>query len=196
MIRRQGGMRQAGCALNVMHCGAAQAYRLRRCPHDSRNTAIPLRKIVMKKLILSVVATLSLAACATTEGLTNAEELALYRTHAGEPVQAFQYTGHLNGWVPIGDTALAVWTRLSEAYLLELSGPCMDLDYAPAISLSNMMSRVSARFDNVYVLGGGNSSMRLPCRIETIRPLDVKALKQAQKDLREAKVVEREAANG
>ena len=113
MIRRQGGMRQAGCALNVMHCGAAQAYRLRRCPHDSRNTAIPLRKIVMKKLILSVVATLSLAACATTEGLTNAEELALYRTHAGEPVQAFQYTGHLNGWVPIGDTALAVWTRLS-----------------------------------------------------------------------------------
>jgi hypothetical protein len=57
-----------------------------------------------------------------------------------------------------------------------------------------MMSRVSARFDSVYVHGGGSSSMRIPCRIETIRPLDVKALKQAQKNLREAKLVEREAA--
>lgn len=151
---------------------------------------------MMKQLILGVAAILSLSACASMGGLTDAEELALYRSHAGEPVQAFRYSGHINGWVPIGDTALAVWTRPSEAYLLELSGTCMDLDHAPAISLSNMMSRVSARFDNVYVLGGGNSSMRLPCRIETIRPLDVKALKQAQKDLREAKVVEREAASG
>ena len=89
-----------------------------------------------------------------------------------------------------------VWTKPSQAYLLELYGPCTDLDYAPAISLSNMMSRVSARFDNVYVHGGGGGSMRMPCRIETIRPLDVKGLKQAQKNLREAKLVEREAAAG
>ena len=71
-----------------------------------------------------------------------------------------------------------------------------DLEYSPAISLSNMMSRVSARFDTVTVLGGVGGSIRIPCRIETIRPLDVKALKQAQKDLREAKLVEREAAAG
>jgi hypothetical protein len=45
------------------------------------------------------------------------------------------------------------------------------------------------------VHGGGAPGIRLPCRIETIRPLDVKALRQAQKDLREATLVEREAAS-
>ena len=149
----------------------------------------------MKRLFLSLALTLSLGACSTTR-MSDAETLALYRTHAGEPVKDFQYFGHINGWTPLGDSALAVWTKPNQAYLLELYGPCTDLDYAPAISLSNMMSRVSARFDNVYVHGGGTSGIRLPCRIDTIRPLDVKALKQAQKDLREAKLVEREAAGG
>ena len=147
----------------------------------------------MKRLALLLGLTLALGACSTTR-LTEAETLALYQDHAGEPVNSFQYSGHINGWIPIGDEALAVWTKPNQAYLLELYGPCQDLDYAPAISLSNLMSRVSARFDNVYVHGGGASSIRLPCRIETIRPLDVKGLKQAQKELREAKVVEREAA--
>jgi uncharacterized protein DUF6491 len=148
---------------------------------------------ITKKLISGLAMALTLGACSTTR-LSEAETLSLYKAHAGEPVRDFQYFGQINGWTPLGDSALAVWTKPSQAYLLELYGRCADLDYAPAISLSNMMSRVSARFDNVYVHGGGSSSMRIPCRIETIRPLDVKALKQAQKTLREAKLVEREAA--
>ena len=149
----------------------------------------------MRCALLLLALTLSLGACSTTR-MSDAETLTLYRAHAGEPVKDFQYFGHINGWIPLGDGALAIWTKPNQAYLLELYGPCIDLAYAPAISLSNMASRVSARFDNVYVHGGGASSIRLPCRIETIRPLDVKELKQAQKELREAKVVEREAAGG
>jgi hypothetical protein len=148
----------------------------------------------MKRTLLLLVLAL-LAACSTTR-MSDAETLALYKAHAGQPVKSFQYLGHLNGWVPLGDTAMAVWTKPTQAYLLELYGPCNDLEFAPAISLSSIANSVSARFDNVYVHGGGAPGMRLPCRIETIRPLDVKALKQAQKDLREAKLVEREAAAG
>lgn len=147
----------------------------------------------MTKLILGLAMALTLGACGTIR-LSEAENLALYEAHAGEPVKDFQYFGQINGWSPVGDSALAVWTKPSQAYLLELYGPCADLEYAPAISLSNMMSRVSARFDTVTVHGGAGGAMRIPCRIETIRPLDVKALKQAEKDLREAKLVEREAA--
>ena len=40
-----------------------------------------------------------------------------------------------------------VWTKPSEAYLLELYGPCSNLGFAPAITLSNTMGQVSARFD-------------------------------------------------
>ncbi|MEP6907676.1 MAG: DUF6491 family protein [Pseudoxanthomonas sp.] len=149
----------------------------------------------MKRWLLLSGLALVLSACSTTR-LSDAETLALYQSHAGEPVNGFKYFGQINGWTPLGDSALAVWTRPNQAYLLQLYGRCDDLDFAPAISLSNMMGRVSAQFDNVYVHGGGTSNMRMPCRIETIRPLDVKGLKQAQKDLREAKVVEREAASG
>ena len=148
----------------------------------------------MKHTILMLGLAMLLSACSTTR-LSDVETLALYRAHAGAPVKDFQYFGRINGWTPLGDTALAVWTRPSQAYLLELFGPCQDLDFAPAISLSNFGSRVSARFDSVQVLGGGTGNFRVPCRIETIRPLDVKALKQAQKELREARLVEREVGS-
>lgn len=144
---------------------------------------------------LALCMVLLLGACASTR-MSDAQNLALYREHAGEPVNSFNYLGQINGWTPLGDSALAVWTRPNQAYLLELFGPCTDLDFAPAISLSNLGSRVSARFDQVYVHGAGTGSLRMPCRIQTIRPLDVKGLKQAQKELREAKVIEREAASG
>ncbi|MFT3755663.1 MAG: DUF6491 family protein [Pseudoxanthomonas sp.] len=149
----------------------------------------------MKPLVshLMLVAGLAagIAACSSLPKQTDAERLALYREHAGEPVRDFQYFGSLNGWNPLGEQALAVWTRPNQAYLLEFTGPCRDLDYAPAISISNLMGRVS-RFDSIQVLGGGSGAFNVPCRIDSIRPLDVKALKQAEKDLREAKLVERE----
>ncbi|KRG42757.1 hypothetical protein ARC78_08695 [Stenotrophomonas pictorum JCM 9942] len=148
----------------------------------------------MRKLLVTLIALAALAGCATTGKLSSDERLALYRAHAGEPVKDFQYFGSLNGWTELGDSALAVWTRPSEAYLLELMGPCIDLDFAPAISVTNQMGRVSARFDSVIVLGAGLGGPGIPCRIQTIRPVDVKGLRQTEKALREARLQEREAA--
>lgn len=141
----------------------------------------------MNKMLVAVMAAALLGGCATVGKLSSGERLELYRAHAGEPVRDFRYFGSLNGWTELGDSSLAVWTRPSEAWLLDLGGPCMDLAYAPAITVTNMMGRVSARFDRVIV-HGGNSDMRVPCRIESIRPLDVKALRTSEKELREAKV--------
>lgn len=145
----------------------------------------------LKTSLLLLALGVALGGCASN--LSGPEKLALYQAHAGEPVKDFRYFSSIS-WTPLGDEALAVWTRPNEAWLLDLTGRCIDLDYAPAISLSNMFGRVSAKFDSVQVLGGANSHFRIPCRIDTIRPLDVKALKAAEKEMREAKVVEREAA--
>ena len=117
----------------------------------------------MKSLMpLVLLAATALSGCATGGKQTDAEKLAFYRGHAGEPVKDFQYFGRLNGWTPLGDGALAVWTKPSEGYLLELSGPCQDLDYAMAISITQFGSRVSARFDDVVPLGAGTSSIKIP----------------------------------
>jgi len=149
----------------------------------------------MKRLIPLALLAFALAGCATAGKQTDAEKLALYRGHAGEPVKDFQYFGRLNGWTPLGDDALAVWTKPSEGYLLELSGPCQDLDYAMAITITQFGNRVSARFDDVVPVGAGTAGIKIPCRIQTIRPLDVKALRASQKELREAAVEERKSSS-
>ncbi|TDK26355.1 hypothetical protein E2F46_06115 [Luteimonas aestuarii] len=146
----------------------------------------------MKSILLAAVATAALSACATG-GLRDAEKLDLYRTHAGDPVGSFNFFGRLNGWTPLGDSALAVWTRPNEAFLLELSGPCQDLPFATAIGLTSSAGRVHERFDRVLVRSTG--SMNIPCFIRTIRPLDVKAVRMSERELREARTEEREAAS-
>ena len=130
--------------------------------------------------LLAVLAT----ACATGASRSDGERLALYSAHAGAPVNKFRYYGSLNSWTGLGDDALAVWTRPSEAWLLNLSGPCPDLEFAHAITVSNTFNMVSARLDSVTVHGTG--TMQIPCRIEQIRPIDVQALRAAEREAREA----------
>lgn len=149
---------------------------------------------ISKLKVVALAASLALAACASDSGLGTIEKLALYQSHAGEPVSSFRYFGSINGWTPLGDSALVVWTRPSEAWLLALQGPCADLAFAPAIGLTSQMNQVHARFDKVIAHGAG--SMQLPCHIREIRPLDVKALRASEKELREARVQEREADSG
>lgn len=152
-----------------------------------------MKPIVLTMVLATALAT-ALGGCASMGTQPSDEaKLGLYRAYAGEPAGSFRYFGTLNGWTPLGDEALAVWTRPNEAYLLELFGSCQDLDYAPAIRISNQGSTVYAGFDSVTPAGAGAIGMRnIPCRIKTIRPLQVKALKAAQRELREANAVERE----
>ncbi len=131
--------------------------------------------------VLSVFLSLVLAACASSPpSQRDAEKLELFRAHAGEPVSSFWYSGRINGWTPLGDSALVVWTRPSQAFLLELFGPCQDLQWSPFISFTSTGNRVNARFDSVIVRTR-SPVPGPPCRIREIRPLDVKAIRAAEK---------------
>lgn len=144
----------------------------------------------MKALVFAVLSTLAFGACASDTRISDADRLALYKANAGAPVGSFQYFGRLDGWTPLGNTALAIWTRPSTVYLLELGGTCQDLDFANAITVTNQMGRVYSRFDKVIVLGRGTN--QIPCWIKEIRPIDTKALKAAEQEKREAQTAERE----
>ena len=120
-----------------------------------------------------------LGACATDRAQRDADELALYQAHAGAPVKKFRYHGSLNGWTPLGDSAIAVWTRPSEAWLLDLTGPCPDIESTPAIEVTNTFGEVSVPFDKVIVRN--RSVIDMPCHIKQIRPLDVKAIRAARR---------------
>lgn len=149
-----------------------------------------LRKDAMKKLPtlipLSLLLLLGLAACSSAPRASDADRLAFYQAHAGEPVNSFRMFGRLSGWTPLGTGALTVWTRPNEAFLLDVS-PCHDLPFAQAITISNFANTVSARFDTVTPVGPGLSpNARFPCRITQIRPIDVAALNQSREEIRQA----------
>jgi hypothetical protein len=154
----------------------------------------------MKRHIAQLGFTLALAAmvaaCSNTPRPSAAERLEAYRANAGESVSSFSLLGRrFSSWSSLGNQALAVWTRPGQAYLLELDSPCLDLNFATAISISNLQGRVSSGFDSVYVRGSvNNSPMHLPCRIKSIRPVDLAQLRQANGDSEEgADVIDRPA---
>lgn len=138
----------------------------------------------MKPLLIALALAAGLATgCASDAGLRNDAKLALYRQHAGAPVDSFRYLGRITSWTPLGPESLAIWTAPSEAWLLEVYGPCSDLEFAQAIQLSASVGRVHARFDRVTPLGTGVGPVS--CHIREIRPLDTRALKEARRSVSE-----------
>ncbi|MDQ3268786.1 MAG: DUF6491 family protein [Pseudomonadota bacterium] len=150
----------------------------------------------MKNLLTTLVVSSVLAACATGARVSDDERLAVYRQMAGAPVESFRYLGRIHGWTPLGEEALVVQSGPNQSYLLEMLGTCPELEFANAISISNQFGRVYSRFDTVRVLGG-LSGPNIPCRIEQIRPIDARAVRQAERELRDSvEVVERDQDSG
>jgi hypothetical protein len=80
---------------------------------------------------------------------------------------------------PLGRHTLLLYESMNRAYLVEIEDFCPDLPTAMSIGVDNKTSSLSAKFDALRI--GGRS-----CRILEIRPVDVKAMKAAQKAEREA----------
>ena len=137
-----------------------------------------LQRSTQRLLALSLLTALGLAltACASMgPGERMSQRLALYQDAASEPVKSFHFW-QMHRWEPLGREHLAVWTRLDTAYLIEVQAPCSGLDFTQTVGLSSTQNRVFSKFDDVRF-----ENQR--CRIAEIRPVDVAALKQAEKEL-------------
>ena len=133
----------------------------------------------MKTIFAALSAALLLAGCATGR-LSDSERLALYQQHAGAPVNQIRYQQPM-GWDRIDDQHVVLQMRPNESWLLRLSGPCLQWgNGSPFIGLSTFSGMTLSRFDKVIAPG----SQQLSCLIQDIRPLDVKALRAAEKVLR------------
>lgn len=149
----------------------------------------------MKKTLL-LMFLLLMTACAEQPRMTPTERLEVYRAHAGEPVSGFQFSGTLWGWRSLGNSALAVWPRSNQGFLVELTGRCPDLAFAHTIGLtSSMGGRVSAGFDRVIVhLPANRTPNRVGCTIRTIRPINTQVVTESKADLGEAEITDRDSS--
>ncbi len=127
-------------------------------------------------LVISVlVPALALAACSNPGPLKRMEaRLAQVQSVAGEPVKSFHFW-QMNSWEPLGRKHVLVKTQINEGWLLQVDEPCPGLEFAVSIGLSSSNNRVYGRFDNVLF-------DKQRCRIDQIRPVDVKALRALRRE--------------
>ena len=146
----------------------------------------------MKKVLMVLSAVLFVHACASPHRMTTAERLEMYRANAGEPIRGFRLTGAVWGWRALGNNALTVWPRNNEGFLLELAGPCIDLQSATSIELTSRTNIVSP-FDSVIPRNAVGSVRRgTPCRIREIRPINTRVVVEQKSDMGEVEVAPRD----
>ena len=125
-------------------------------------------------IAMPLLAGLVLAGCASHRP-SEADRLAIYEAHSGAPVKQIRYYNAM-GWDRIDDEHVLLQMRPSETWLLRVSGPCLDWGSAsPVLRLSSSGPWVMAKLDRILTQGSPVS-----CRIEEIRPVDVKAVRAAQ----------------
>lgn len=131
------------------------------------------------RLLLTWVLPLLLAACASgTLRMNEAERLRLYQAHAGAPLSSILYRGAGTGFEVIDDEHVLLTQGANRGWLLRVSPPCLAQDRAAAMLLvTSHMGQINVGFDAV----GSQSYPGMRCPITEIRPLDMKALRAAEK---------------
>jgi hypothetical protein len=130
-------------------------------------------------LLITAIATTAGAQDRKTERLTKMEQRLEFVTRfASEPKSSVPFARSYD-FEPLGRHTLLLYESMNRAYLVEIEDFCPDLPTAMAIGVDNKTSSLSAKFDALRI--GGRS-----CQILEIRPVDVKAMKAAQKAEREA----------
>lgn len=131
---------------------------------------------------------LLLTACSSVNlARRESDRKAAYNAAAGAPVSHFRFFD-LYSWEPLGDSALAVYTRPREAWLLDLYASCRNLRFAQSIGLTSNIHQVSVRYDKVLT-----GPAEVPCTIAKIRPVDVAKLKAVQQEQRKIEAEPRPA---
>lgn len=128
-------------------------------------------KTLIAVLFLTSTTATTLAEPVQGSPTSGAEE---YLRFAGDPVDRFQLL-ELQRWVLLDEQRIVVWPRLNQAFLLRVDPPCQELEWAHKIGLTSSANVVNKRFDSVIV---GDDR----CRINEIRPIDLKRMKAAKAD--------------
>lgn len=126
--------------------------------------------MIFRLLMLTALAALLSSCAGNRAGERQQTRLDLAESLAGGTVDSIRYH-RVQNWEPLSEDRLIIWTRNTEAWLLDVQRPCPELPWAQAISIPTASRQIHARFDSVHVRGQR-------CRITRIRGLDARALRE------------------
>lgn len=128
----------------------------------------------MEKLILIIVVSLGLAACAASskqQNVSNLKEVALQQYIQDEKLQAVNKVTmfDLRGWSSIDSKHLLLAHRNNQYLLVELKSRCYELDFVLGLGINRVSSSsLSAKFDSVFA----PKRPEMKCYIDKIYVLD------------------------
>mgnify|MGYP000447846874 CR=1 FL=1 len=137
----------------------------------------------MKRIILLFVTGVLLQGCATNSMSSKQKTQAYNRfieanqLEEVDRIQSFKF----DQWSSLGKQHLILYRRFNEPYLITLTRPCYDLDFAQAIGVSYKGSTLMANFDYITV----PTEIPVKCFIQHIHKIDKAQKKQLQQIGRE-----------
>jgi hypothetical protein len=102
------------------------------------------------------------------------EQLERYLRYAQAPVDHITLLGHYDSWQAVGQYQLMLWANVNDAYLVTVSPPCENLQFAQRIGLTQTANTIYARLDAVLV-------KHWRCQITEIRPVDYLQMRRDQR---------------
>ena len=102
------------------------------------------------------------------------EQLERYLRYAKAPVDHVTILGRYDNWQAVGHYQLMLWADINDAYLVTVSPPCENLQFAQRIGLSQTANTIYVRLDAVLV-------KHWRCQITEIRPVDYLQMRRDQR---------------
>ena len=102
------------------------------------------------------------------------EQLDRYLRYAKAPVDRITILGHYDNWQAVGQYQVVLWANINDAYLITVSPPCENLQFAQRIGLTQTANTIYARLDAIVV-------KHWRCQITEIRPIDYLQMRRDQR---------------
>jgi len=131
------------------------------------------------KPVLLLIAALLAAGCSgIPRRESDQEQLERYLQYAKPPVDHMSLLGRADNWQAVSPTQLMLWVNINDAYLITVSPPCDNLQFAQRIAVTRTSNTIRSRFDAVLV-------KHWRCQITEIRPVDYLQMRRDQRAERE-----------
>jgi hypothetical protein len=102
------------------------------------------------------------------------EQLERYLRYARDPVDHITLLGRYDNWQSVSKYQVVLFANVNDAWLITVSPPCENLQFAQHIGMTQTANTIYARFDAVLV-------KHWRCQITEIRPIDYLQLRRDQR---------------
>jgi len=102
------------------------------------------------------------------------EQLDRYLRYAKAPVDHITLLNNSDNWQPVSKYQVVLFANVNDAWLITVSPPCENLQFAPRIGITRTANTIYARFDAVLV-------KHWRCQITEIRPIDYLQMRRDQR---------------